>query len=79
MPHDLQTRLAVRIIANCVGRIWLYPLGSVTYWNAFVSNLEMHGCGKIFDPRLNNPIKFPRGRAGWLCGLAPAMRGRDYL
>ena len=27
--------------------------GSVTYWNAFVANLEMHGKGTFFDPRLN--------------------------
>jgi hypothetical protein len=33
--------------------------GSVTYWNAFVANLEMHGQGTFFDPRLNNPEKFP--------------------
>lgn len=33
--------------------------GSVTYWNAFVANLEMHGIGRFFDPRLNNPAKFP--------------------
>jgi hypothetical protein len=33
--------------------------GSVTYWNAFVANLEMHGQGTFFDPRLNNANKFP--------------------
>jgi mono/diheme cytochrome c family protein len=33
--------------------------GSVTYWNAFVANLEMHGKGTFFDPRLNDPEKFP--------------------
>jgi hypothetical protein len=33
--------------------------GSVTYWNAFVANLEMHGKGTFFDPRLKNPEKFP--------------------
>ena len=33
--------------------------GSVTHWNAFVSNLEMHGSGTFFDPRLNDPSKFP--------------------
>jgi mono/diheme cytochrome c family protein len=27
--------------------------GSTTHWNAFVSNLEMHGKGRFFDPRLN--------------------------
>src|SRR6266852_1151845 len=37
--------------------------GSVTYWNAFVANLEMHGKGTFFDPRLN---EFPvAARAGF--------------
>ena len=33
--------------------------GSVTHWNAFVANLEMHGSGTFFDPRLNDAEKFP--------------------
>src|SRR5689334_5470123 len=33
--------------------------GSVTYWNAFVANLEMHGQGNFWDSRLNNASKFP--------------------
>src|SRR5439155_16014461 len=33
--------------------------GSVTYWNAFVANIEMHGKGTFFDPRLDNATKFP--------------------
>jgi cytochrome c peroxidase len=33
--------------------------GSVTYWNAFVANLEMHGQGTFFDPRLDDASKFP--------------------
>ena len=33
--------------------------GSVTYWNAFVANLEMHGKGTFFDPRLNHASQFP--------------------
>jgi hypothetical protein len=33
--------------------------GSVTYWNAFVANLEMHGKGNFFDPRLKDAAKFP--------------------
>jgi hypothetical protein len=32
---------------------------SVTYWNAFVANLEMHGKGTFFDPRLNDATQFP--------------------
>jgi len=33
--------------------------GSVTYWNAFVANLEMHGKGTFFDARLNDASRFP--------------------
>ncbi|WP_206106600.1 hypothetical protein [Ilyomonas limi] len=33
--------------------------GDISYWNAFVGNLEMHGKGNFFDPRLNNPEKYP--------------------
>ena len=33
--------------------------GSVPYWNSFVANLEMHGVGNFFDPRLDDASKFP--------------------
>lgn len=33
--------------------------GSVTYWNAFVANIEMHGKGTFFDPRLDDASQFP--------------------
>ena len=33
--------------------------GSATYWNAFVANLEMHGVGRFWDPRLNDASRFP--------------------
>jgi cytochrome c peroxidase len=33
--------------------------GSVPYWNAFVANLEMHGKGTFYDPRLNDASQFP--------------------
>jgi hypothetical protein len=33
--------------------------GSITYWNAFVANLEMHGMGTFFDTRLDNRKQFP--------------------
>jgi len=40
--------------------------GSVPYWNAFVANLEMHGRGTFFDPRLNDAARFPiAARAGF--------------
>ncbi|MCB9050506.1 MAG: hypothetical protein H6556_13850 [Lewinellaceae bacterium] len=33
--------------------------GDMTYWNAFVANLEMHGQGNFFDARLNDAGQFP--------------------
>ncbi|MFS4459143.1 c-type cytochrome [Bdellovibrio sp. HCB2-146] len=33
--------------------------GSVTYWNAFVANLQMHGQGTFYDPRLDDANKYP--------------------
>ncbi|HEY8549310.1 MAG TPA: hypothetical protein VIL35_05080 [Vicinamibacterales bacterium] len=33
--------------------------GGVPHWNALVANLEMGGRGTFFDPRLNDPVKFP--------------------
>ncbi len=33
--------------------------GSVTHWNALVANLEMHGKGTFFDPRLADDSQFP--------------------
>ena len=33
--------------------------GSITYWNAFVANNEMHGVGTFYDPRLDDANKFP--------------------
>jgi hypothetical protein len=43
--------------------------GSVPYWNAFVANIEMHGQGTFFDPRLDDAKQFPvaaRNRLGHL-------------
>ena len=33
--------------------------GSVSHWNAFVANLEMHGTGRFRDARLENAAQFP--------------------
>ena len=33
--------------------------GGVAHWNAFVANLEMHGQGTFFDPRLDDAAQFP--------------------
>jgi mono/diheme cytochrome c family protein len=39
--------------------------GSVTYWNAYVANTQMHGKGVFVDPRLADTRRFPvAARAG---------------
>ena len=43
--------------------------GSVPHWNAFVANLEMHGKGRFFDPRLNNAAQFPIAAANGFADL----------
>jgi cytochrome c peroxidase len=48
---------------------WTGAWGTVTYWNAFVANLEMHGKGRFFDPRLNNAAKFPIAAANGFADL----------
>jgi hypothetical protein len=40
--------------------------GSVTHWNAYVANTQMHGKGVFFDPRLEDKRQFPVGaKAGF--------------
>ena len=50
--------------------------GSVTHWNAFVANLEMHGKGTFYDPRLNDPIRFPIAAAN---GFANVRNSPDLV
>jgi hypothetical protein len=38
---------------------WTGAWGTVTYWNALVATLEMHGKGRFHDPRLADATKFP--------------------
>lgn len=63
------------IIPNAFGlagvnlHTWTGAWGTVTYWNAYVANTEMKGKGTFFDPRLDDPKKYPvaaRSGAGHL-------------
>jgi hypothetical protein len=38
---------------------WTGGWGTVTYWNAYVGNLEMQGRGNFWDPRLMNAKQYP--------------------
>ena len=46
-------------LAGVNNHTWTGAWGTVTYWNAYVANLEMHGKGNFFDPRLDNAEKYP--------------------
>jgi hypothetical protein len=41
---------------------WEGGWGTVTYWNAFVANLDMHAQGNFFDPRLSTTAPSSRSR-----------------
>lgn len=45
--------------------------GSVTHWNAFVSNLEMKGHGTFYDPRLNDTNTFPLAAKNGYANVRP--------
>jgi hypothetical protein len=56
---------AATLIPNAFGlagfnlHTWTGGWGTVTYWNALVAVLEMHGIGTFFDERLDDTNKFP--------------------
>ena len=47
--------------------------GSVTHWNAYVANTQLHGQGNFYDPRMNDPKKFPLAVANniWNIKISP--------
>jgi hypothetical protein len=45
---------------------WTGGWGNVTYWNAYVANLQLSGMGNFYDPRLMNAAQYPvAARAGF--------------
>ena len=45
---------------------WTGDWGTVSYWNALVANLEMHGKGNFLDTRLDNAQQYPIAAANHL-------------
>ncbi|HYC79248.1 MAG TPA: hypothetical protein VEI02_16645 [Planctomycetota bacterium] len=43
--------------------------GSTTHWNGLVANIEMHGKGTFWDPRLNDANKFPIAAAAGFANI----------
>ncbi len=46
-------------LAGVNNHTWTGAWGTVSYWNAYVGNLEMHGKGVFYDPRLDDAAKYP--------------------
>ena len=46
-------------LAGVNNHTWTGSWGTVSYWNAYVANLEMHGQGNFYDPRLDDAAKYP--------------------
>jgi CxxC motif-containing protein (DUF1111 family) len=46
-------------LAGVNNHTWTGGWGTVSYWNAYVANLEMHGKGNFYDPRLADKSKYP--------------------
>lgn len=76
---------AATIIPNAFGlagvnlHTWTGAWGSVPYWNAFVANTDMNGLGTFFDPRLDDPKKYPvsaKSRVGHLHHIPDRISGK---
>ncbi len=58
-------RSAATLIPTAFGKAgvnlhtWTGDWGTVSYWNALVANLEMHGKGNFLDVRLDNAQQYP--------------------
>jgi hypothetical protein len=53
-------------LAGVNNHTWTGGWGTVTYWNAYVANLELQGQGTFFDERLMDAKKYPvAARAGF--------------
>ena len=63
---------AATLIPNALGlagfnlHTWTGGWGTVSYWNALVAVLELHGVGTFFDPRFDDAAQFPIAAAAKL-------------
>jgi hypothetical protein len=64
-------------LAGVNNHTWTGAWGNVTYWNAYVANLEMHGSGTFFDPRLDDAKKYPVAARTGLGHVVP--KGEDLV
>ncbi len=53
-------------LAGVNDHTWTGGWGTVTYWNAYVANTQMHGKGTFLDARLDNAEQYPvAAKAKW--------------
>jgi hypothetical protein len=57
---------------------WGGGWGTITYWNAYVANLEMNGRGNFLDARLDNANQYPVSAKARL-GHKQAAPGQDMV
>jgi hypothetical protein len=55
---------------------WTGGWGNVTYWNAYVANLELQGMGVFYDARLNDAKQFPVAAKA---GFGHKRSGEDHI
>lgn len=55
---------------------WTGGWGNVTYWNAYVANLELAGDGNFYDPRLMNAEQYPIAAKNKLGNKSPVKEDR---
>jgi hypothetical protein len=60
-------------LAGVNNHTWTGAWGTVSYWNAFVANLEMQGKGTFFDPRLSNVTQFPAAATQFPIAVAKGL------
>jgi hypothetical protein len=46
-------------LAGVNSHTWTGAWGTISYWNAYVANTQMHGQGSFIDARLNDRQKYP--------------------
>jgi len=66
-------------LAGVNSHTWTGAWGSISYWNAYVASTQMHGQGAFFDPRLNDPKKYPIAAASASAGQTKPSNAPDLI
>ena len=66
-------------LAGVNSHTWTGAWGTISYWNAYVANTQMHGQGNFIDPRLNDPKKYPVAAASASTGQTKKSDAPDLV